>query len=343
MSRIVTIKDIAKECGVSNATVSRALSGNSIVKSETQRRIIDCAKKMGYSFSMQKYTPPSKIMIISGDIGNQFYAGIIKGANHLLAQEGYKAACFYSDYSTASEEEYVRFAFEDNYVGILMITASETEALSTLLSNSSCPVVLVNRYIRSMDLDVVCIDNHRGGYLATSYLIQAGHKKIAHLTGPQNSTASQDRLIGFRAAMADAGLECPQKSIFAGDLMKSSGIAFSKYYVENLRDYTAVFCANDICAAALVTALEQYNIRVPEDLSVICFDDSTAAVSGTVQLTSVSRDPYAMGTAAAELMLEALKSKHHMPRKLVFPPVLNEGNSVSFLNDMQKPYPKGTP
>lgn len=331
MSRIVTIKDIAQECGVSSATVSRALSGSSIVKSATQKKIIDCAKEMGYTYDGQKHTAPSKIMIISGDISNQFYVGIIKGANHLFMQEGYKAACFYSDYSTSSEEDYVRFAFDDNYDGILMITASETEALSSLLKNSACPVVLVNRYIRSMDLDVVCIDNHRGGYLAASYLIQAGHKKIAHLTGPQNSTASQDRLIGFRSAMADAGLDCPEKAIFTGDLMKSSGVSFAEYYMKNLRDYTAVFCANDICAAALLETLEKYDIHVPDDLSIICFDDSTAAVSGTVELTTVSRDPYTMGTAAAELMLEALRSRHHLPRKLVFPPVLHERNSVKFL------------
>lgn len=333
MSRTVTIKDIAEVCGVSNATVSRALSGSAIVKSATQRRIVDCAKELGYSFNTQKQASPAKIMIISGDISNQFYVGIIKGANTLLTQEGYKAACFYSDYSPTVEEDYVRFAFEDNYAGILMITASETEALSNLLSHSNCPIVLVNRYIRSMDLDVVCIDNHRGGYLATSYLINAGHTKIAHLTGPQNSTASQDRLIGFRAAMADAGLECPDKAIYPGDLMKTSGIRFAEYYMENLRDYTAVFCANDICAAGLLETLGKHNIHVPDDLSIICFDDSTAAVSGTVELTSVSRDPYTMGTAAAELMLEALKSKCHLPRKLVFPPVLQERNSVKFLKN----------
>lgn len=330
--KIVTIRDIADTCGVSTATVSRALSGSSSVKTSTQEKIIECAKNLGYIYGNSKGAASGKIMIISGDIGNQFYAGIINGATTKLNEKNYKGACFYSNYSTDAEEDFVRFAFEDSYDGILMITATETEALSELLKNSSCPVVLVNRYIRSMDLDVVCIDNFRGGYLATSYLIEAGHKKIAHLAGPQNSTASMDRYLGFRSAMLDANLECPDHAMFPGDLMKTSGTEFAKYYLKNLKDYTAVFCANDICAASLLDDLEKENIHVPDDLSIICFDDSTAAITGTVKLTTVSRDPFSMGIAAAELMIEALDSKQHLPRKIVFPPVLNVRNSVKMLN-----------
>lgn len=333
MSEDVTITDIAKACGVSNATVSRALSGSSAVKPATRQKVIERANELGYKYGSKKETIPLKIMLIVGDITNQFYIGIIKGINSLLQQEGYKVACFYSDYSSSVEEEYVRFAFDDGYHGIIMITATETDSLSSLISSNTCPVVLVNRYIRSMDLDVVCIDNHRGGYLATSYLIQAGHKKIAHLAGPQNSTASQDRLIGFRSAMADAKLDCPDESIFFGDLMKSSGIQFAEYYIRALKDYTAIFCANDICASGLLEGLTKHGIRIPDDLSIICFDDSTAPFCGTVKLTNVSRDSFTMGTAAAELMINALRSNHHLPRKLVFPPALHEGNSVRRLEN----------
>lgn len=327
MGDLVTIQDIAKLCNVSNATVSRALSNSSAVKSETQKKIIECANNLGYKFGNKKKPSLLKIMLIIGDISNLFYVGIIKGASNRLRQEGYHVACIYSEYNSSVEEEYVRFAFDDGYNGIIMITAAETDTLISLLNNSKCPIVLVNRYIRSMDLDAVCIDNSRGGYLATSYLIQAGHKKIAHLAGPLKSTASQDRIIGFRSAMADAGLDCPEESIYVGDLMKSSGIQFAEYYMKNLRDYTAVFCANDLCASGLLEILNERGIRVPDDLSIICFDDSTT-VSGSVELTSVSHDPYVMGTAAAELMLETLQNENHFPHKLVFPPVLHERNSV---------------
>lgn len=324
----MTINEIAKACGVSSATVSRALSGNAYVKPETYKRIMECAEALGYEYSSQKNKQNLKIMLIVGDISNYFYIGIIKGIGSLLNSKGYKVAIFNSNYDHAQEEEYVRFAYSDNFSGIIMITAMETVALIKLLKKNTCPVVLVNRYIRSMDLNAVCIDNHRGGYLATTYLIDKGHKKIAHLAGPRNSTASQDRLIGFQHAMNDSELSVAKDAIYYGDLMRDSGCRFAEYYLKKLRDYTAVFFANDISAVGFLECVLQHGIRVPDDLSIICFDDATATIGGAIKLTTVSRDPNSMGIAAAELMVDTLANKDSQPRKLVFPPVLNERDSV---------------
>lgn len=328
----MTIKDIAQECAVSVATVSRALSGSGLVRPDTKQRIIEYAASIGYKATPAKKTTP-KIMIISGDINNPFYSGIITGATKRLSEEGYKVGVFYSDETPSVEEDYLRFAFEDHYAGVLMITASETEELLAILNKKpDIPIVLANRYLRSMDLDVVCIDNFRGGYIATTQLIDAGHKKIAHLAGPTNSTASQDRLMGFKNALEDFGLSCKPESVYIGNLRKSSGDDFANYYMEHLRDYTAVFCANDICAVSLAKSLTKKGIRIPEDLSIICFDDSTSFISDSIELTSVSRDPLPMGESAAELMLEAMNRENHLPRKVVFPPVLNQRNSIKQLD-----------
>lgn len=328
MKTIITIKDIAKTCGVSSATVSRALSGNAYVKPETHKRIMECAEALGYKYSNPVNKRNLKIMLIVGDISNHFYISIIKAIENKLNCEGYKLAIFNSNYEPAQEEEYVRFAYSDGYNGIIMITAIETLELIELLKKNTCPIVLVNRFIRSMDLNSVCIDNHRGGYMATTYLIKKGHKKIAHMAGPRNSTASQDRLFGFQNAMNDAGLTVDKDAIFYGNLLRDSGYRFAEHYLNKLRDYTAVFFANDICAAGFIEIIIQHGIRVPDDLSIICFDDSTAAVGGLINLTSVSRDPNSMGAAAAELMLARLQNTNTQPHKLVFPPVLNERDSV---------------
>lgn len=328
----VTIRDVAEKCGFSIATISRAFSNSTTVRDETRQKILNAAEELGY-----QYTPHSRkdsgrspvVMLVVGDIMNLFYLGIIKGINDRFSEQGIKLAIFNSDYDPSREEEFVRFANEQRYDGIILITAMETAGLVALLKTISCPVVLANRYIRSMDLDAVCIDNYRGGYMAGSFLAERGHRQIAHLAGPGNSTASQDRERGFRDAMKDYNIELRDNMVRYGNLKRDSGREFGRYFLKELSDCTAVFCANDLMGAAFCEVLLESGLRVPEDVSIICFDDSTAAISGPVKLTTISRDPYPMGRAAAEMMLEALSGTDSRRRKVFFPPSLSVRDSVT--------------
>lgn len=232
------------------------------------------------------------------------------------------------------EEECIQFAHRDNYNGIILLSAMETTGLIKLLKKGTCPVVLVNRYIRSMDLNVVCIDNFRGGYIATNYLIEKGHSRIAHLAGPDNSTTSQDRLRGYQKAMEDAGQPVAEEAIFFGDLSHDSGYSFGEYYLKNLiGQYTAVFSANDAMTAGLIMKLTENGIKIPDDLSIICFDDSPMAREGAIKLTTVSRDSDTMGLVAAEIMIDMIANGTETKRKVVYPPLLNERESVKDLLD----------
>ncbi len=327
----VTIRDVAEHCGYSIATISRALSNSPTVRDETRQKILAASEKLGY-----KYAPHARkavnaapvVTLVVGDIMNQFYLGIIKGINDCLNEHNIKLAIFNSDYDPAREEEIVRHANEQNSDGIILITAMETSGLVSLLKTVRCPIVLANRYIRSMDLDTVCIDNYRGGYLAGSFLAERGHRQIAHLAGPANSTASQDRERGFRDAMEDYHIKLQDNSVYYGNLKRDSGEEFARYFLSELTECTAIFSANDLMAAAFCKSLLTAGRRVPDDVSVICFDDSPAAVSGEVKLTTISRDPYPMGRAAAEMMVESLNGIESRHRKILFPPVLSIRDSV---------------
>lgn len=328
----VTINDIAKASGLSTATISRVLSGKGNVKKETADLVMKYVEELGYKYKNSSKKDPSrdiKIMAIAGDIRNQFYLGIIQGANNVFIKNGYKMAIFNSNNDPVTEEEFVNFAHQDQYDGIIMITATETVTLTELLKKNLCPVVLVNRYIRSMDLDAVLIDNSRGGYIATQYLIQKGHTRIAHLSGPDNSTASQDRKQGYLAALKDYKIHSEKKAVFEGNLKKESGIAFADYFVNNLSGYTAVFCANDIMAAAFVERLYELGYQVPRDVSVICFDDTPAATHGRIKLTTVYCDPETMGEVAASILVENLSNDTSFKRKVIYPPELIERESVA--------------
>lgn len=328
----VTINDIAKASGLSTATISRVLSGKGNVKKETADLVMKYVEELGYKYKNSSKKDPSrdiKIMAIAGDIRNQFYLGIIQGANNVFIKNGYKMAIFNSNNDPVTEEEFVNFAHQDQYDGIIMITATETVTLTELLKKNLCPVVLVNRYIRSMDLDAVLIDNSRGGYIATQYLIQKGHTRIAHLSGPDNSTASQDRKQGYLAALKDYKIHSEKKAVFEGNLKKESGIAFADYFVNNLSGYTAVFCANDIMATAFVERLYELGYQVPRDVSVICFDDTPAATHGRIKLTTVYCDPETMGEVAASILVENLSNDTSFKRKVIYPPELIERESVA--------------
>lgn len=336
----VTIRDVAEKCGYSIATISRAFSNSTTVRAETRQRIQAAAELLGYQYAphSRKETGRSPIvMLVVGDIMNLFYLGIIKGINDRLSEQGIKLAIFNSDYDPTREEDFVRYATEQRFDGIILITAMETAGLVALLKTVSCPVVLANRYIRSMDLDAVCIDNYRGGYMAGNYLAERGHRHIAHLAGPANSTASQDRERGFRDAMKDHSIEVRENMVRYGNLKRDSGRDFGRYFLKELTDCTAVFCANDLMAASFSEVLQEAGLRVPDDVSVICFDDSPAAVSGPVKLTTISRDPYPMGRAAAEMMVEALSGNESRRRKVFFPPSLSVRDSVATLPRMNLP------
>lgn len=330
----VTIRDIAKASGYSCATISRVLSNYSNVNEETRRIVLGCIKQLDYKYKPStNYLNPAdkKIMLIVGDLENMFYVSIIKTIGDILAKNRCKVAIFNSNYDPKVEEDYLRFAQQDNYSGIVMLTAVETPELIELLKKKDIPVILVNRFIRSLDMNVVSIDNYQGGYKATDYLIRKGHKRIAHLSGPLNSTASYDRLQGYKDALKDSGLAINEKAIYTGNLRPDSGSGFGEYFLNKLSDYTAVFCANDIMAVAFMEKVIQAGFKIPDDISIISFDDSPVAVSKQIKLTTISWDPKSMGEAATEIMLQKLKDKVMLNRKVIFSPILIERNSVKCL------------
>lgn len=329
-----TIEDISRESGFSCATVSRVITGKNNVKEETRKKIEEVIDRLGYQIPAQKAIEShfqKTVMIVTGDLTNPFYAGLIKNVDECLHKEGYMTILGASDYNPAREEDYIVYAQTQGFVGIIMVTAVETENLKILIRTSPCPIIMVNRYIKSVDVDVVCIDNYRGGYMAVEYLISMGHTKIAHLAGQKNSTASQDRTSGFRDAVKENGLPFTEEAIYYGDLKRSSGYEYGKYYVKHLREYTAVFFGNDLMAAGFADAVLEEGLEIPRDVSIICFDDLLARESN-LKFTTISREPSTMGKFAAKILLDRINGTVNEVRKVIYPPKIHIRSSVRNLN-----------
>ena len=333
-----TIYDVAERSGVSTATVSRIISGKITSRSKSYQRVMEAIRELGYTSPTLRAAHLTdarqipKVMLIVDDLTNPFYQGIISGISLVLAEKNYLPQIVVSGIGTFSEDVLLRIAHTERCAGVIMLTAIETPSLIDVLSELRLPVVMVNRTLRSYDVNSICIDNRRGGYIATQYLIKNGHRHIAHLSGPANSTASYDRMCGFLDAMDDNHLPVPQESIFSGDLKPASGVAFADYFLQQLNGYTAVFCANDLMAAAFVKTLHEHGVTVPKDVSVICFDDTPETTGGIVSLTTVAQNPVTMGRVAAENLLGMLGSHSNLCQKAVFPPALIERESVAPLN-----------
>lgn len=329
-----TIKDIAKASGYSYATVARVLSDQPGVKQETKLKILGTMERLGYRTqlcqSIKGKLKKSNILVIVDDITIPFYADLIMSITETLQKYDYMVTLGISAGYEKLELKYMEQVEETNISGVIMVTVTDSEKMRQLLVQTKVPVVLVNRYMRSVDLDAVCIDNLRGGYMAGEYLASLGHKKICHLAGPSESNTSHDRTRGFEEAMRDAKIDFDiSRDVFYGDLKYDGGYRLGKEYIGKRMSYTAIFCGNDVMAKGFADAIKEYGKSVPEDISVICFDNTTSAASGNVKFTTVWQEPRVMGAMAANMLIERLTMQRTEPFKMIYPPQLLIRNSCA--------------
>ncbi len=336
----VTLKEISSKTGISCSTLSRVLTGNGYVKPETKAAVEKALEEFGY-----KYTPSKKkvasvfkkiVLIICGDISNNVYTSYIAGMNSVFESNGIKTLISNSDYNAETEEEYVSYASHSGFAGVVMLNAVETPSLLRILQTIKCPVVFINRYLRSINVNIVSVDTYRGGYLATDYLIRNGHKNIAHLCGPENSTSVQNKQRGYDEAMANAGIDSSKCTSFRGDLHYKTGYLFGKQLIQNHDAATAVFSDNATMASGLIDAYYDMGKKIPDDLSIVCADELPDTITGKVQLTTVSCDLKKLGVVAARRMIEILNTGDTNKQSIIFPPVLTVRESVAPYNSKKR-------
>lgn len=334
-----TLFDIAKKIGVSTATVSRVINKDGSVSSQTRDMVLEELKKSDYKPRKRRrsvsVTNSNTVMIIAGQLNNPITLGYIDGIRGQLTKDGVRALISLSDYDTDAECNLIEYAAENSYTGIILLNVIESERLIGLLPKIRVPVVLLNRYLRALDTDVVMVDNYRCGYMATQYLLHRGHKRIGHIAGPDGSITCHNRTLGYLDAMHAAGLKPDTEQIFYGDRKYSSGTAFAKKLISlppELRS-TAVFVTTALMASGMVDALREEGLNVPQDISVICNDDySKDYMPYPMEITCFRQNPQLMGKTATDLLLERAKRSDIMPRRIIYPPELSEHKSVLNIN-----------
>lgn len=317
--RNLTILDVAREAQVSTATVSRALNGGK-VSARAQRRVQRAVEALGYqrnTLARGLVTGKTGVVgVLVPDVLGPLYAQMARGIEDVLTPLGMQYTLVTSSRDVAREAVAVRFLLEHQMDGLILIGAQmPTGAMQSLLGGRA-PVVLVQREAlpdaepAPPDVPIVGLDNAHGVAAAMRYLLEAGHRHIAHVAGARLDGAA--RLRAYGRALDEAGVSA--RYVLEGDSTEASGVRAGAALAEHRAKYraeygevSAVFCANDRVALGLYHALHERGLRVPDDMSVVGFDDLPWSAFLGPPLTTVRQPGQEMGALAARRLLEALQ------------------------------------
>jgi LacI family transcriptional regulator len=322
--RPATSHDVARAAGVSQPTVSRALRGDPRLSDETRKRVLEAAEALRYVPSQRGRSLATRsagqIGIVVTDLGNPFYLQVLDELHRALRDTELGMLVLTPDRDGGVPLERL---VDGSLDGAILTTTVLSSTLPAELSQRGFPFVLLNREVDDAPADVCVVDNHRGAGLAARELIDLGHTRIAALFGPATTSTGRDREAGFREMLADSGIPLPDSRWRRAPFDWSAGHAAAVELLES--EPTALFCANDIVALGAFNALHGRGVRIPEDVSLIGFDDVLLASWEVFELTTVSQDIPGLVSAATDLLLTriaAVGGEPPAPRRVVLEPRL---------------------
>ena len=318
----VTLSDIAKATGFSVNTVSHALSGKPDISEKTRSIIKDAAEKLGYlknyAASCMRTGKSMMVAIIIPDIKNPFFSVIIRDIESILFKEGYTVAIFNTNEDANHERAAIDACLVRNMDGIIICPTQKSVANISFLKNSSVPYILMSRHFGDMSCTCVGHDDIKGGYLATRHLVDLGHRRIAFFSADQRISSASERLEGYKEALREAGImHNPLNVISLSTTASTENTAPIKTFFDKNPDCTAVVAFNDIIAFQTIHFLEKIGKRVPEDVSVVGFDNVSSDFIFPFPLTSISVSKKEMATVTARLLIEAITAKSPPPTQRI--------------------------
>jgi LacI family transcriptional regulator len=306
---MVTIKDVAREAGVSVATISRVCNGSAAVKEETSRHVLDVATRLGYSphgAARSLITNRTNtIGVLLPDLHGEFFSEVIRSIDQAAHQDGYHLLVS----SSHDEEREIVASFRAmrGRVDGLLVMSPDLDARTAVHSfPEGFPVVLLNCPAEREGYDSIVIANHEGANAVVEHLIGLGHRRIAMITGRERNHDAAERRRGFRDAMRAGGIPAEDTIEVAGDFSEESGFQAARELLRAERRPTAIFAANDSMAIGALSALREGGVRVPEEIAVAGFDDIPMARYMNPPLTTVHVDISALGARATNRLLEQI-------------------------------------
>lgn len=325
-SRAITIKDIARRCRVSVATVSRVLNGFPHVHPALRARVEREIRRVGFrpngvarSLVLKK---TRTIGVILSDITNPFYSEIARGIEDQVRAHGYTSVLCSTDNLPKRQREYLQTLLEKRVDGLILGSVRRREPEVAALAHNGFPLVLVNRYFRSPHVDSVVVDNYAGARRLMEYLLGLGHRRIAHIRGPLQFSTGYDRYRGYRDSLRARGLTPDPRYVVSGAFRREDGVVATRRLLDLQPRPTAIFAGNDLMALGALEALAAAGLRVPTDMAVVGFDDVELASYWGIRLTTMSQRIYEMGRLAVDLLMERIEKHRRESRAIILPPEL---------------------
>ena len=330
MSRITALK-VAKRAGVSQSAVSRVFTPGASVSDKTTLKVQEAAKELGYRpnvLARSLITGKSRIIgLVVAYLDNYFYPAALEGLSNSLKKEGYHVLVFMASNDDQSTEEVIQELLDYQVDGIITASVSISNDLTARCEEAGVPVVLFNRTQDKATHSAVTSDNFEGGKTAAKFLCQAGHKRIAYIGGWAGASTQRDREKGFRMGLKDFG-----KSLFAHALgnfsTKTAKTVTREMFAVTLKP-DAIFVATDHMAFAVIDVLRaELNLDIPNDVSIVGYDDSPPASWAAYNLTTLRQRSNLMVDQTVRLMIEKIQDPKSLSRHIKIPsPLIVRGSS----------------
>ena len=312
----VTILDIAEKANVSPSTVSRVLRSSAGVAQKKHDDVMQAVAELGYQpniFAQSLASGQSMtIGVLTHNFGTPFYSGILQGILEGMEETDYWPIFADGRWHLAIEQRSLDQLLARRVDGLILIGGrTDEESLQKIAAKT--PLVVVARELKTMPNHCLYIDNFQAAYQVTQYLLEMGHRDIAHITAPivyhETVNDIRKRLEGYQQAMRDAGIEPDLRLVVEGNLLQQSGVLAVEMLLSRGRPFSAIFAANDQMAFGARLALYRRGIRVPEDVSLVGFDDESSAAYMVPPLTTVRQPSVQMGQEAARAMLSLISGE----------------------------------
>ncbi len=319
---MANIKDVAKRANVSISTVSRVINGTANVRPELKERVIKAINELNYRSNPLarglKGFPTRTLGLIIPNIENPFFPAMVRGVQDVANKNGYAIFLCNTDEDPELEEIQYFLLLEKKVDGLLLVTSSMN--VSFLNKGYHVPVVLLDRYVENTDLSYVVVDHRRGMKLALKHLESIERKKVVFLGSKATTSGAKERVEAFMEYFK--GEADIKKRIFFGDYSEKSGAHMTQKLLKENIDFDAIVCGNDLIAFGAIKVLEAHGISIPDEVSVIGYDDILFSAYHSPKLTTVHQPTYELGEIAAHLIIDEIEKKKSEPKHIRLEPRL---------------------
>ncbi|QOL24554.1 LacI family DNA-binding transcriptional regulator [Thalassotalea sp. LPB0316] len=333
---MATIYEVSKLAGVSLATVSRVMNNNARVSDKTKKKVLDAMQTLGYRPNAIAQSLASSrsnsIGILVSELHGPFFGQMMSGIEAALRTAGKHVIITTGHSEEDKEKDGIEFLIGRNCDAIIAHVEAVSDEYLIDINKGKVPVYLMSRHVDAIKDKCISLNDEVGGYLATKTLIDLGHRQIAYIAGPQFKADASNRLQGHKRALAEHNLSFNEDLFFIGDFKETGGMDGLRHFLDNNYQFSALVCANDEMASGAMKYAREHNIVLPEQLSIVGYDNVIFANYLYPTLTTIDNPVYEMGRMAAQLVLKQVyqQKKHDIVQ--VFEPTVILRDSVAHFN-----------